>query len=321
LRAAIQKAQQLAKATVPVLLLGETGVGKELFARGIHQASTRADGPFMALNCGSLSRDLLTSELFGYAEGAFTGARRSGMKGKIEAADGGTLFLDEIGELPLDIQPHLLRVLEESEVLRLGENTARKVNFRLIAATHRDLRAEVAEGRFRADLYYRLAVTIISIPPLRERKADLPELLEHWLTVSRDRFGVSNAMIDDAALERLLNYAWPGNVRELRNAIEGAVLMTVDGVVRIGDLPAEIQTPSVFASAQDEPHGGTYETVPEGVRSLDAAEAAAMRFAIQKSRGNLTEAAARLGIAKSTLYQKVTKYGLTDDILSARGKA
>jgi DNA-binding NtrC family response regulator len=243
------------------------------------------------------------------------------MKGKIEAADGGTLFLDEIGELPLDIQPHLLRVLEESEVLRLGENTARKVNFRLIAATHRDLRAEVAEGRFRADLYYRLAVTSISIPPLRERKSDLPELLEHWLTVSRDRFGVSNAMIDDAALECLLNYAWPGNVRELRNAIEGAVLMTVDGVVRIGDLPAEIQTPSVLASIQDEPHGGSYETVPRGARSLDAAEAESIRFAIQQSRGNLTEAASQLGIAKSTLYQKVTKYGLTDDILNARRKS
>ena len=320
LRAAIQKAQQLAKVAVPVLLLGETGVGKELFARGIHQASTRADGPFVALNCGSLSRDLLTSELFGYAEGAFTGACRSGMTGKIEAADRGTLFLDEIGEMPLDIQPHLLRVLEEGEVLRLGENTARKVNFRLIAATHRDLRAEIADGSFRTDLYYRLAVTNILIPPLRERKSDLPDLLEHWLRVSCDRFGVDNVAIDDTAYECLMNYTWPGNVRELRNAIEGAVLMASDGVIRIGDLPAEIHTPSFCAGARDKSSAGASKALPREVRSLEAAEAESIRFAIQQYRGNLTEAAAQLGIAKSTLYQKVAKYGLADDILTARRK-
>ncbi|MFP3555482.1 sigma-54-dependent Fis family transcriptional regulator [Paraburkholderia sp. SIMBA_049] len=320
LRAAFGKAQQLAKVAVPVLLLGETGVGKELFARGIHQASARADGPFVALNCGSLSRDLLTSELFGYAEGAFTGARRSGMMGKIEASDRGTLFLDEIGEMPLDIQPHLLRVLEEGEVLRLGENTARKVNFRLIAATHRDLRAEIGDGSFRADLYYRLAVTNISIPSLRERKTDLPELLEHWLRVSRDRFGVDKIVIDDTAYECLMNYAWPGNVRELRNAIEGAVLMANDGVIRIGDLPVEIQTntPSFSAGARDKSSVGASEAAPREVRSLDEAEAESIRNAILQSDGNLTQVAAQLGIAKSTLYQKVAKYGLTDDILTAR---
>ncbi|WP_240057520.1 sigma-54-dependent Fis family transcriptional regulator [Paraburkholderia azotifigens] len=318
--AAIQKAQQLAKAAVPVLLLGETGVGKELFARGIHQSSTRADGPFVALNCGSLSRDLLTSDLFGYAEGAFTGARRSGMMGKIEAANRGTLFLDEIGEMPLDIQPHLLRVLEEGEVLRLGETSARKVDFRLIAATNRDLRAKIADGSFRTDLYYRLAVTNVPIPPLRERKDDLPDLLEHWLSVSRARFGVRNVVIEDTAFECLMNYAWPGNVRELRNAIEGAVLMACDGVIRIGDLPTEIQTPLVFEGAHDRPHTAASEPTPREVLSLDAAEAESIRFAIQKHRGNVTEAAAQLGIAKSTLYQKVAKYGLTDEILIARGK-
>ncbi|MFM0572649.1 sigma-54-dependent Fis family transcriptional regulator [Paraburkholderia caledonica] len=320
LRAAIQKAQQLAKTTVPVLLLGETGVGKELFARGVHEASTRVDGPFVALNCGSLSRDLLTSELFGYAEGAFTGARRSGMMGKIEAANRGTLFLDEIGEMPLDIQPHLLRVLEEGEVLRLGENIARKVDFRLVAATHRDLRAEIADGSFRADLYYRLAVTSISIPPLRERKEDLPGLLDHWLRVSCDRFGVGNVAMDDTAFECLMEYAWPGNVRELRNAIEGAVLMASDGVIRIGDLPAETHTPLVPAAARDNRPAGGSEAEPKEVRSLDAAEADSIKLAIQKYRGNLTEAAAQLGIAKSTLYQKVAKYGLAVDILAARRK-
>ncbi|WP_242540007.1 sigma-54-dependent Fis family transcriptional regulator [Trinickia mobilis] len=319
LRAAVQKAQQLAKASVPVLLLGETGVGKELFAQGIHQASSRADGPFVALNCGGLSRDLLSSELFGYAEGAFTGARRSGMTGKIEAANHGTLFLDEIGEMPLDIQPHLLRVLEEGEIYRLGENTARKVSFRLIAATHRDLRADVADGKFRMDLYYRLAVTNISIPPLRERKTDLPEIIEHWLSVSRERYGVTHAVFDDAAYECLLNYAWPGNVREMRNAIEGAVLMARDGIMTVAELPPEIGASAISpGGVRDAASSGLAALARQKVRSLETAEAESIRLAIQQSQGNLTLAAAQLGIAKSTLYQKIRKYALARDLSVTR---
>jgi sigma-54 dependent transcriptional regulator, acetoin dehydrogenase operon transcriptional activator AcoR len=315
LQTAIQKAQQLAKASVPVLLLGETGVGKELFAQGIHQASSRAEGPFVALNCGGLSRDLLSSELFGYAEGAFTGARRSGMTGKIEAANHGTLFLDEIGEMPLDIQPHLLRVLEEGEICRLGENTARKVSFRLIAATHRDLRADVADGKFRMDLYYRLAVTNISIPPLRERKTDLPEIIEHWLSVSRERYGVTNAVFDDVAYECLLNYAWPGNVREMRNAIEGAILMAHDGMMTVAELPPEIGALAVSAGGVRETASSVLSALArQKVRSLEMAEAESIRFAIQQSQGNLTQAAAQLGIAKSTLYQKLRKYAIVRDL-------
>ena len=318
LRAAVQKAQQLAKATVPVLLLGETGVGKELFAQGIHQASARADGPFVALNCGGLSRDLLTSELFGYAEGAFTGARRSGMTGKIEAANHGTLFLDEIGEMPVDIQPHLLRVLEEGAIYRLGENTARKVSFRLIAATHRDLRADVADGKFRMDLYYRLAVTNIAIPPLRERKSDLPDMIEHWLRISRERYGAANAVFDDVAYECLLNYAWPGNVRELRNAIEGAVAMARDGIITVDELPPEIGASAALEGARDTASSGLSALARKKVRSLEMAEAESIRFAIQQSQGNLTHAAAQLGIAKSTLYQKIRKYALVQDLRVTR---
>ncbi|MGF6931944.1 transcriptional regulator of acetoin/glycerol metabolism [Paraburkholderia sp. UCT70] len=314
LRAAIQKAQQLAKASVPVLLVGETGVGKELFAQGIHQASVRAGGPFIALNCGGMSRDLLTSELFGYAEGAFTGARKSGMTGKIEAANHGTLFLDEIGEMPLDIQPHLLRVLEEGEIYRLGENTARKVDFRLVAATHRDLRADVADGKFRMDLYYRLAVTNISIPPLRERKTDLPSLLEHWLHVLRERYGVADAVFDDAAYDCLLNYAWPGNVRELRNAIEGAVLMAQGGVITVSDLPPEVGACAASAGARQAASSTGAELTRQKVCSLEMAEAESIRMAIQQSEGNLTQAAAQLGIAKSTLYLKIRKYALARDL-------
>ncbi|HEV3423168.1 MAG TPA: sigma-54-dependent Fis family transcriptional regulator [Paraburkholderia sp.] len=315
LRTAVQKAQQLAKASVPVLLLGETGVGKELFAQGIHQAGASAAGPFVALNCGGLSRDLLTSELFGYAEGAFTGARRSGMTGKIEAANHGTLFLDEIGEMPLDIQPHLLRVLEEGEIYRLGENTARKVSFRLIAATHRDLRADVADGKFRMDLYYRLAVTNISIPPLRERKTDVPDMIEHWLRVSRERYGVAHAVFDAVAYECLLNYPWPGNVREMRNAIEGAVLMARDGIITVAELPPEIGASAVSAEGVGDKASSVLSALArQKVRSLEMAEAESIRLAIQQSQGNLTQAAAQLGIAKSTLYQKIRKYALVHDL-------
>lgn len=318
LSATIQKARQLAKASVPVLIVGESGVGKELFAQGIHQASERADGPFIALNCGGMSRDLLTSELFGYAEGAFTGACKSGMTGKIEAANHGTLFLDEIGEMPLDIQPYLLRVLEEGEIYRLGENTARKVDFRLVAATNRDLRADVTDGKFRMDLYYRLAVTNIAIPPLRERKDDLQGLMEHWLHVLLERYGAVNAVFDDAARACLLNYAWPGNVRELRNAIECAVLMTQGGVITVNELPPEVRasaSPMDARPAASLPGG---ELARQKARSLETAEAEAIRTAIQQSQGNLTQAAAQLGIAKSTLYLKMSKYALTRDSVAAR---
>ncbi len=164
-REAVRRARLLAKSPAPVLLLGETGVGKDAFAQALHESGPKPDGPFVAVNCGGFSRELLTSELFGYAEGAFTGARRGGMIGKIEAADGGVLFLDEIGEMPLDLQPHLLRVLETGEVYRIGENAPRKVNLRLIAATNRDLKAAAADGSFRMDLFYRIAVTSLELPP------------------------------------------------------------------------------------------------------------------------------------------------------------
>jgi transcriptional regulator with PAS, ATPase and Fis domain len=293
-----------------VLLIGESGVGKELFAQGIHDASDRADGPFIALNCGGMSRDLLASELFGYAEGAFTGACKSGMTGKIEAANHGTLFLDEIGEMPLDIQPFLLRVLEEGEIYRLGENKARRVDFRLIAATNRNLRADVANGKFRMDLYYRVAVTHIAIPPLRERKDDVEELIEHWLRLLLERYGILDAVFDDAARACLLNYSWPGNVRELRNAIECAVLMSRDGAITVNELPLEVRAcPAVHGDVPAISTRGV-ESTQRKVRSLEMVEAEAIRKAIQQSEGNLTRAAAQLGIAKSTLYLKMNRYSL-----------
>ncbi|SIT46989.1 GAF modulated sigma54 specific transcriptional regulator, Fis family [Paraburkholderia piptadeniae] len=316
LRAAVDKARQLAPSKVPVLLLGDTGVGKELFAQGIHQASERADGPFVALNCGGLSRDLLASELFGYAEGAFTGARKSGAAGKIEAADGGTLFLDEIGEMPLDIQPHLLRVLEENEIYRLGENSPRKVNFRLVAATHRDLKDAIAKGTFRMDLFYRIAVTTVSIPSLRERREDLPALIAYWLRHLCECYGLPPRSFDDEAYACLLNYAWPGNVRELRNAIEGALLLADGPAITADKLPAEVGAarPSVEQLAPQELH----EAVAVTGESLKMAEAEYIRQALARHRGNLTQAAAQLGIAKSTLYEKLRRYDLLAAVSDVR---
>ena len=304
---AIAKARQLARSRTPVLLQGETGVGKEEFARGIHGACA---GPYVALNCGGLSRELLASELFGYADGAFTGARKGGMVGKIEAADGGTLFLDEIGEMPPDMQPHLLRVLEQGEIYRLGENTPRRVNFRLIAATHRDLRQEIAAGRFRMDLYYRIAVTSLRIPPLRERAGDIALLAQHFFERFRRDQGMASGTLEPAVLEKLEAYQWPGNVRELRNVIEGAVLMSEGASLTCSALPAEL-------SGIESPDTASAQTLGAGVRSIAEGEEALIRRAITASGGNLTLAARQLHIAKSTLYVKMQRYGVSRETVRA----
>ncbi|WP_061291268.1 sigma-54-dependent Fis family transcriptional regulator [Azotobacter vinelandii] len=295
--AALHKAQQLAGCNVPVLLQGETGAGKEAFAQGIHYSGIGREGPFVAINCGSLSRELLASELFGYAEGAFTGARRGGMKGKIEAAHGGTLFLDEIGEMPLDLQSHLLRALEEGEIYRLGECEPRRVDFRLVTATHRDLREEVAQRRFRQDLFYRVAVTSIRIPPLRERRDDIPLLAGHILKREAERHGRPLPELDPEALQALMAHDWPGNVRELRNVLEGMLLLGGRRLTR-DDLPDELRQSARLAAG-----------AVEG--QLEEAEREVIRQAIERSRGNLTQAAKALGIAKSTLYLRLRKYGMS----------
>jgi transcriptional regulator with PAS, ATPase and Fis domain len=292
-----------------VLLLGETGVGKELFARGIHASRFREGAPFVAVNCAGLSRDLLASELFGYAEGAFTGARRGGMPGKIEAAEGGTLFLDEIGEMPLELQGHLLRGLESGEIYRLGENQPRRVDFRLISATNREPRAEVAAGRFRMDLFYRVAVTSVRIPPLRERPEDVVPLVEHFL---RMLCAERTRTFTPEALSALKAHLWPGNVRELRNVVESIALTSPHDVLEWKELPPELRdlagVPPVAARVQD----GS---------ALQAAELDAIRAAMRAERGNLTRAARRLGIAKSTLYAKIGEYGLAADVALARRRS
>ena len=316
LRDAVARARMLAPARTPILLLGETGVGKELFARGLHAAGNDASGPFVALNCAGLSRDLLASELFGYADGAFTGARRGGAAGKIEAAHGGTLFLDEIGEMPIDLQGHLLRALEQGEIYRVGENQPRKVQFRLVSATNRELRDEVAAGRFRMDLYYRVAVTSLRIPPLRSRPEDIDALAEHYLRVFADERRAGPRALSPEARAALQTYRWPGNVRELRNVMEAVGLVTIEDVVAWADLPEEIRTASTPAAGDGE--GAGPPAGPGG--DLRGAEAEAIRVAMRLEGGNLTGAARRLGIAKSTLYAKIRSLGLTGDLTAVRGK-
>jgi len=329
LQAVVAQARRLARSHAPILLTGETGVGKEVFAQNIHLASPVDRGPFVALNCGGLSRELLASELFGYAEGAFTGARKGGQSGKIEAAASGTLFLDEIGEMPLDLQPHLLRVLEQGEIYRLGENSVRKVKFRLIAATHRDLRQEVAAGRFRMDLYYRIAVTSLRIPPLRERQADIAALVMQLTERVCRENDLPPRHFDEGALRCLESYTWPGNVRELRNVVENVLLVSSDETITIEQLPPELtraQVEPIVVSAEPAtlpqlltPEQALLE-LPTPVidreveHSLEVAEQKHIRAAIHATGGNLSAAAKLLGIAKSTMYLKLRKHGLKADV-------
>ena len=303
----IDRGRMLSQSRMSVLLQGETGVGKELFARGLH-----AGGPFVALNCGGLPRELLASELFGYADGAFTGARKGGMAGKIEAADGGTLFLDEIGEMPLDMQAHLLRVLEDRAFYRIGDNTPRQVDFRLVAATHRDLRGEIEAGRFRMDLYYRIAVTSLLIPPLRERREDIPLLSRHFLARMQADGGTSAQDIDEEALALLQAYDWPGNVRELRNVIEGATLQCRGDVLGRECLPVEVLGTASAPSGAPPAAVGAVTSIAQGEEAL-------IRQAIEACGGNLSQAARRLRIAKSTLYAKMQRYGLSRPLRSPTG--
>jgi transcriptional regulator of acetoin/glycerol metabolism len=305
IRHTIAQAKQIAALNVPVLIEGETGVGKELFARAIHGQSAVARGPFVPFNCGAVSKEMLASELFGYAKGAFTGASPEGRIGRFEQADGGTLCLDEIGELQLELQPYLLRVLEEGVIYRVGDNVPRRVNVRVLAMTNRDLRAEVAAGRFRLDLFHRLSVTAIEVPPLRQRSGDLECLIDYFNPRVADRHDREPVRFTAEAMARLNAYPWPGNVRELRNVVERGILFAQDGIADIACLPKEIAHGAIaadlpIAMGGDDPHQ------PDPARP----ERSAIDRAMQVSGGNLSAAAAILGISRSTLYRKMNQYGL-----------
>jgi len=299
-----------------VLIEGETGVGKELFAR--LAGSTRPAERYVAVNCGGITRELFGAELFGHVGGAFTGASREGKAGVFELAHGGVLTLDEIGELPLDIQPFLLRVLEDRAVQRIGDSRPRPVDVRLIASTNRDLKAEVGAGRFRRDLYYRIGAVSIRIPPLREREGDALLLLEHFNACAAERAGRSPLAFAPAVLDILAAYAWPGNVREVKNLVERLHVLARDGRVAPGDLPPEMRGPGADAAAPSTPAAAPAASAapaaaaPPGrpAVSLDEAELAALRAALEAEQGNLTRVARLLGISRPTLYRKLDHFGI-----------
>ncbi|OAE99857.1 AAA family ATPase [Bradyrhizobium centrolobii] len=299
MHAVVEKCRRVGKTAAPVLLLGETGVGKEVFAQAIHSVSPHRSGPLVVVNCGSVSRELLASELFGYVDGAFTGARRGGMSGKIEAASGGTLFLDEIGELPLDLQPMLLRALENGEISRIGETAARKVDFRLVAATNRDLQVEVDAQRFRKDLYYRLAVVPVIIPPLRERCDDIPLLVDQFVAQAKSRYGLADRRFAPEVLVCLRHYDWPGNVRELRNLVESLLLTSSGDPIEPSDLPDIIHR--------------TGPSREPGLSLAESAERDLISRTLRSCKGNVTATASALGLAKSTVYAKLHRYSIRFD--------
>lgn len=296
---------RVAPTNATVLIVGETGTGKELVARAIHARSARAEGPFVALNCAAMPESLLESELFGHEKGAFTGADRA-RPGLFEAAHEGTLFLDEAGEMPASLQAKLLRVLMDGLVLRVGSRTARQVDVRVVAATHRDLRERIREGLFREDLYYRLAVVPLKVPPLRERLEDLPLLAEAMLQRAARDMGLPLRRFAPAALEKLAGYAFPGNVRELRNLIERACILAQGAEIGPGDFPLDGPLAPVRSLGPEAFAEGLPPTVnlPE---VLDRVERSLLDRALRQSGGVQAEAARTLGISRSDLHYKLKR--------------
>jgi DNA-binding NtrC family response regulator len=291
----------VAQNTATVLITGESGTGKELVARTIHGRSARGDRGFLAMNCGGVSDTLLDSQLFGHRRGAFTGAV-SDHDGVFAAADAGTLFLDEIADIPYPLQVKFLRAVQEREVVPLGSTRPVKVDVRLIAATHRDLEEEVREGRFRSDLFYRLNVVQIVLPPLRERREDIPLLVTHYVERYAKTFNVEPKPVEPAALERLVAYDWPGNIRELQNLIERSFALAPQATITLASLPAAVRSEHAADEAVIE--------FGDDVPSLEAAERSIIVAALRKSGGNKNEAARTLGIDRQRLYRKLEKYHL-----------
>lgn len=296
IRQAVELAKKVAATDATVLLLGETGTGKEVFAEAIHGAGKRSGFPFVALNCSAFSRDILESELFGYRAGAFTGALKD-KKGLIEEAHLGTLFLDEIAEMPYELQAKLLRVLETSEFIKVGDTVSTRIDVRFIAATNRDLHAETEKNRFREDLFYRLNVFTISLPALRDRREDVPELARFFLDLFAGRFNRNIAGMDEGFLQVLAQHDWKGNIRELKNIVERAVIISSGPQLTTADLPIELRPG--HAAVRDAP-----------ALDLQTVEKMHIRKILLATHGNKTEAARLLNIGLTTLYRKIDEYGL-----------
>jgi len=300
-QAVISQAQQLAAVETTVLIQGESGTGKELIARAIHYNSPRSHHPFVVVNCGAIPAELLESELFGYRKGAFTGAVRD-KKGKLEAGDRGTVFLDEVGELPLEMQVKLLRVLQQGEIDVIGETAPRRLDIRFIAATNRDLRQLVEDGRFREDLYYRLSVAPLQVPPLRERREDIPLLVQHLLEKINLKLG-REVRLEEEIVAILMNYDWPGNVRELENLVERLVVFARGSGVGVDDLPPSFRGPV-------ESFGNLVLKLPDEGFSLEELERELLQAALERNNWNQSRAARYLGLTRNTLIYRMRKFGL-----------
>jgi DNA-binding NtrC family response regulator len=312
MRAVLERVKVAAPAPTTVLIVGESGTGKELIANAIHQHSPRAARSFVALNCGAIPGEILEAELFGHERGAFTGAHQR-RTGKVELAHGGTLFLDEISELSPDLQVKLLRVLEDRKITRVGGNEEIEVDFRLVAATNRDLDAEVASGRFRQDLYYRLKVVTIALPPLRQRPEDILPLVDHFVEQFNRQLGRKVRRLTPELLDSLRGLGWPGNVRELRNVVENMVLFCQSEELGVGDLPPEYRRAGTSVTAAAEP---AQPSVPAGVagpylpRPMADIEKEAILGALAYTHGHRAKAANVLGIGLRTLQRKLKEYGV-----------
>ncbi len=304
----LQHVQDVAKQEITCLILGESGTGKELVARAIHAASPRKDGPFVAVNCMALSREVTESELFGHEKGSFTGAEEQRI-GRFELAAGGTIFLDEVGELDQDIQVKLLRVLEERQIERVGGNKPIDLDVRVVAATNREMKEQIAAGHFREDLYYRLNVFSLELPPLRERPEDVPQIVEHFIMQCNSRMGRSIKGCTKPALEALCRYSWPGNVRELRNVIERAFILERDNKIELGSLPADI----VGSKSAQQTSAASVHSFPPGTSLTVAREAFEldyMQLVLRRCGGTVSKAAKELGIPRSTIYRKFQAAGI-----------
>lgn len=302
MKALFDSMELAAPAASTVLIFGETGTGKELVARAIHYNSPRKEGSFVTVNCGAIPETLMEAELFGYRRGAFTGADTD-RKGKFEAADGGTLFLDEVGEIPLALQPKILRVLQSGEVDRLGSDRPVRVDVRIVAATHRDLERLASDGGFREDLYYRLAVIPLMVPPLRDRRDDIPLLADHFLRRMQDKTGRAGLRIPPEAFSLFDRYPWPGNVRELENTIERLVVLSRDDQLGVQNLPEKIR-------GVGEPGGATGIKLPPHGVNLDELERDLICQSLERNGGNRTKAAKDLGLTRNTLLYRMQKHGL-----------
>ncbi len=301
----LEMTSRVAQTDSIVLIRGETGTGKELLAKAIHQNSRRKNEPFVTINCGAIPSNLMESELFGHTKGAFTGATTA-KKGRVETADGGTLFLDEIGELPLDLQIKLLRLIQQGEIEKVGASNSSKVDVRIIAATHRNLQAMIEDGTFREDLYYRLAVIPLELPPLRERLEDIPELVQHLFLKSKQKHSRTELHLPESLLPGFSNYDWPGNIRELENVIERLVVLAVGDKISADDLPEFLIRGSSL------PDLIRLDLSPQGI-SLEAIEKDLIIKALKKFNWNQTQAARYLDISRRTLNYRMEKHGIRKD--------